>query len=142
MPRLKVGLTQLLCDCVIKRRRCVLDIDREGVIRLNKPQRHLRVLLVRLHAVGQAHGVELRAVDAVARQLGELAGESGILAAGNAKDKALRAGRAQVVHEVGDAGLNLSVWIDKGLNTQLFYDGGLEISVGSRHAAHCSGLEQ
>ena len=119
-----------------------LDIDGGAVIGLDEIQSNLGIVLIGLHAVGQAHGPKLRAVDALHRQLRKLSRQGGILAAGDTQHVAFSASGAQVINQEIHPALHFGFWIDKGTHTQGFYDGLLQFFGIIRHDVHGSCLTQ
>ena len=118
------------------------DIDGGAVIGLYEIEGNLGIVLIGLDAVRQAHGPELRALDAVHRQLREFSRQGGILAAGNSQHVSFRTGGVQVVNQEIYAALDFRFWIDKGAYTQGFYDGLLQVFGIVRHDVHGSRLTQ
>ena len=88
--------------------RCgVRDVDGEPVIGLDEIERYLRIVLVRLRAMGKTYGPKVSAIDTLDGQLGQATGKGRILTTGNAEDKALSAGVAQIRGEEVDTAFNL-----------------------------------
>ena len=75
--------------------------------------------------MGQPHGIEFLA-GLLAGSLGQRPSQGGILAAGNPQYQAIGSGFFQGANQIIDPVPNLSFWIDKGLNTQGFYNGLLQ----------------
>ena len=107
----------------------LFDIYRQRAIRLDKRQRVLAILLIRLHAVGQAHsdkGVGLVAglfAQFADRHLRQFARQRGVLTAADAQHQGLQRRVAlQIAFEEINAAANFLLRVDNRVNAECCND--------------------
>lgn len=109
------------------------DVHAHGAVRGDEPEGGLRVVLVGLLPVGQAHGDELHvarvrvpgvggAAQLLDGELAEAPGQRRVLAPGDAEDEPARVGGEEVVGEEGHPALDLGGGVDVGFDAQLVDD--------------------
>ena len=115
-------LVETVRDFARERRRCGLDIDGDALVRLDEVERELRVVLVRLDAVGETdrdeRGLAPLLTGLLHRELRELARQRRVLAARNTEDEPFRACLLQVVDEEVDAPGDLAGGRDERLHAE------------------------
>ena len=123
-----------------------MDVEDDGLLRVDEVERELRVVLVTLHAVGKPHRDEPRSAalgdELFDREPAEAPGERGVLAAADAEHEALRSRRAQVRLQEVDPGAHLLGRVDDGADIEFGDDSRLHaLACPRRYRRRVSGGE-